>query len=282
MMDLRELAPPRLPLARVWIDHVDTAIVRLAASRRHAATWAAEQKPPGSGRDYRREALVMRRVGTEARRWGLPETTARSLVTLLIHDACSAQGLPTEPAPMIDTDDLRSNPVPVWQRRLATVLPPPERWRPLVSHLPPALLGSLFVRAAQQALERSLARGDFDFLEGRRIGIEVQDLGLVWTLGLCEGRLLTLDAEPEARVRGSLVDLLLLASRLEDADTLFFHRRLVVLGDTALGLEARNVLDRLDWSEVPLALRVPLHRAARLLRDLRALAKADASHALSP
>lgn len=269
--------PPRLPLARVWIDHVDASIVRLAASRRHAAIWAAVQKPADAGRDPRREAVVLRRIDAAARAWGLPETTARALAALLIRDACAAQGLPTEPAAMLDAYADPATIPPAWQRRLAAVLPPPARWRPLASRLPPTLIGPLLAAAAGHALARPLAKGEFDFLEGRRIGIEVQDLGLAWTLSLREGRLQATDGDAEASVRGSLVDLLLLASRLEDADTLFFQRRLVLVGDTELGLEARNVLDRLDWSEVPLALRLPLHRAALLLRELRALAKVDST-----
>jgi len=69
----------RLSLARAWIDHVDAAIVRLAASRRHAALWAAAAKPPGSGRDAAREAEVLRHMGDEALAWGLPEPTARAI-----------------------------------------------------------------------------------------------------------------------------------------------------------------------------------------------------------
>ena len=60
-----------------------------------------------------------------------------------------------------------------------------------------------------------------------------------------------------------------LASRLEDADTLFFQRRLELTGDTELGLTARNLLDRLPWESVPLGLRVVLNRCARLASEAR-------------
>src|SRR3546814_14456374 len=65
-------------------------------------------------------------------------------------------------------------------------------------------------------------------------------------------------------VRGTATDLLLLAARLEDADTLFFQRRLVLAGDTELGLTVRNLLDRLPWEAVPLAVRIVLNRCAPL------------------
>lgn len=263
--------PSRLTLARAWIDHVDGTIVRLAATRRRAAVWAAESKPPGTGRDFSRESDVVRHVRTEAQAWGLPENTAQAIALLLIRDACFVQGLPMEPAIMFE--DFEAPVAPGWQRRLAAILPPPAWWKMLSCRLPPALVGRVLAKAAAHALANSLAKGEFAFLEGRRLGINVRDLGIVWTLGLREGRLLTVHDEPEATVRGDVVDLLLLASRLEDADTLFFQRCLVLVGDTALGLEARNVLDRLDWSEVPLAQRVPLHRLALFLRDMRALSR---------
>ncbi|MBP6514766.1 MAG: SCP2 sterol-binding domain-containing protein, partial [Steroidobacteraceae bacterium] len=69
--------------------------------------------------------------------------------------------------------------------------------------------------------------------------------------------------------RGSATDLLLLASRLEDADTLFFQRRLRLTGDTELGLTARNLLDQLPWESVPAPLRIALEKAAQLARALR-------------
>ena len=42
-------------------------------------------------------------------------------------------------------------------------------------------------------------------------------------------------------------DLLALASRAEDPDTLFFQRRLALEGDTAIGLRVKNLLDALDF-----------------------------------
>ena len=76
-------------------------------------------------------------------------------------------------------------------------------------------------------------------------------------------------APAESTVRGSATDLLLLASRLEDADTLFFQRRLQLTGDVELGLTVRNLLDQLPWEKIPLGLRIALDRGARLARAAR-------------
>jgi predicted lipid carrier protein YhbT len=121
-----------------------------------------------------------------------------------------------------------------------------------------------------RVLDAPLREGALDFMRGRRLAIEVSDLRLRWVLELRDDRLCVTDAEAEASVRGSATDLLLLAGRLEDADTLFFQRRLVLTGDTELGLTARNMLERLPWESVPLGLRIVLNRGARFARTARA------------
>jgi predicted lipid carrier protein YhbT len=51
--------------------------------------------------------------------------------------------------------------------------------------------------------------------------------------------------EPDVTIRASLRDYVALALRREDPDTLFFTRRLVIEGETELGLEVKNALDAL-------------------------------------
>lgn len=117
-----------------------------------------------------------------------------------------------------------------------------------------------------QVLTDAFAGGALADLRGRRIGIEVQDLDQRFVIEVLEQRLVVLDpvAIPECWVRGSLTDLLQLASRSEDADTLFFQRRLMLTGDVELGLLVRNLLDQLPWEQIPLGLRILMHRGARL------------------
>jgi len=49
----------------------------------------------------------------------------------------------------------------------------------------------------------------------------------------------------DVTIRAALRDYLALALRREDPDSLFFARRLVIEGDTALGLTVKNALDSL-------------------------------------
>ncbi|QFU00178.1 SCP-2 sterol transfer family protein [Halomonas sp. THAF5a] len=91
-----------------------------------------------------------------------------------------------------------------------------------------------------------LAEGEFDALEGRRISLTVEDLGVTLTLSLVEQRLVLCLEPGEATIRGGWREFLCLATRREDPDSLFFQRRLSIEGDTELGLMVKNLLDGLE------------------------------------
>jgi predicted lipid carrier protein YhbT len=141
--------------------------------------------------------------------------------------------------------------------------------------LPEPLLRLGAARFIDLVLAAPLAAGALDDLAGRRLGVEATDLGQRWIIAVGQRSLEVLPpATPaEAMVRGEVTDLMLLASRLEDADTLFFHRRLQLTGDVELGLTVRNLLDQLPWESLPRPLRTALEGGARLARAAR-----DARH----
>ncbi len=150
-------------------------------------------------------------------------------------------------------------------------LPPPARLAPLLTLLPPRLRQRAFERAAMHALSAAFADGALADLRGRRIGVEIADLEQRFVVEVLDRQLVVLDpvAMPDACVRGTLTDLLQLASRSEDADTLFFQRRLTLTGDVELGLRVRNLLDQLPWEQIPLGARILLHRGARFAAEAR-------------
>ena len=82
-------------------------------------------------------------------------------------------------------------------------------------------------------------------LRGKVLRLEVRGLPFAPQLTLDFIGLRPSFARPDVTVRASLADYLALALRREDPDTLFFTRRLVIQGDTALGLELKNALDAL-------------------------------------
>ncbi|MNT73963.1 SCP-2 sterol transfer family protein [compost metagenome] len=70
-------------------------------------------------------------------------------------------------------------------------------------------------------------------------------------------------AKADVTIRGNWREFLLLASRQEDPDTLFFRRRLVIEGDTELGLTLKNLIDSLDPEVLPVWLWRNLERAGK-------------------
>lgn len=114
--------------------------------------------------------------------------------------------------------------------------------------------------------------GEAAGLDSRVLAVEVHDLDARWTFTLRAGRLVLgeRDAVADATIRGRAAEFLMLTGRVEDPDTLFFQRRLEVTGDTTVGLTTRNLLDRLCWEDLPLALRIVLNRAGRLGQRIRA------------
>ena len=112
----------------------------------------------------------------------------------------------------------------------------------------------------------ALAEGELNFLQGRWLGIEIRDLGLRWSTTVEQGKLQVEDrAEADVWFRGDVNDLLLVAARRLDPDTLFFQRRLVIEGDTELGLEVKNLMDAIELEFMPAPLRIGLMQLADLV-----------------
>ena len=140
---------------------------------------------------------------------------------------------------------------------------------PYGRHVPFAVQCRVIELAAARLFAAPLAEGAFDLLQERWLRLEVSDLGLAWCLS-CQGtqmRVALRDAV-DVCIRGTWRDFLLLASRQEDPDTLFFSRRLVIEGDTELGLALKNLIDSLDPDDLP-------PRLWQLLGGLEAQVKAE-------
>jgi predicted lipid carrier protein YhbT len=120
---------------------------------------------------------------------------------------------------------------------------------------PPAQALSLALNAA--LLGGLIARDALEPLRGRTVSIEVRDLGVRVRLeyGARGFRPYSGTAKTDLSLKAGAADYLALALRREDPDTLFFKRRLVMTGDTDLGLVVKNALDAIDWSRLPRPLR---------------------------
>ncbi len=115
-----------------------------------------------------------------------------------------------------------------------------------------------------------LEAGELGFLAQRVMNVIVTDAELRFSVRLDQDKLRAGNevAEADVTIEGTVYTFLLLATRKEDADTLFFHRQLKTSGDTELGLHVKNFLDGLEPETLP------YHRVIdRILR--RSLAVAD-------
>ena len=112
-------------------------------------------------------------------------------------------------------------------------------------------------------LRQALADGELDFLESRWLKIEVSDLNLSWQMSVSEGKLIVREqGEADVSFSGQANDLILIAARKQDPDTLFFQRRLRIEGDTELGLNVKNLMDSIDLDTMPALLKNGLLRLA--------------------
>ncbi|EGR3961351.1 sterol-binding protein [Vibrio cholerae] len=110
----------------------------------------------------------------------------------------------------------------------------------------------------------ALQDGDFEFLEDKWLKVEVKDMELRWFISYQNDKLVVADkpVAEDVSFSGNLNDLVLIAGRKEDPDTLFFQRRLSIEGDTELGLEVKNLMDSVDLQQLPKALQILLHQLA--------------------
>ena len=135
----------------------------------------------------------------------------------------------------------------------------------LISRLPTQPPSMAFALLANRVLWPALKELDHQPLIGRRYAIRVKDLGLCVRFTVTARGFAPHSGTPELTISANARDFLLLMSRREDPDTLFFSRRLVSEGDTELGLVVKNLLDALDPELVLQRLPLPLKHAARRL-----------------
>jgi predicted lipid carrier protein YhbT len=119
------------------------------------------------------------------------------------------------------------------------------RLGPRLPQLPPTLA---LVAALNVALGRMLPREPLEPLIGRRITIKVLDAGMTLRFAYGErGFRPSFESTPaDLTMSARSRDFLALLLREEDADTLFFSRRLLMEGATELGLLVKNTLDGID------------------------------------
>ena len=133
--------------------------------------------------------------------------------------------------------------------------------------IPPRLNSAVLAQILNRVFKPELADGELDFLEHKVMRIGVDDARLSYRLTLRQGRLEAArpGAPDDLSIEGNTYEFLLLATRREDPDTLFFNRRLRLGGNTELGLYTKNFLDSIELEERAGPLLGVMNRATELL-----------------
>jgi len=137
----------------------------------------------------------------------------------------------------------------------------------LLSRLPPYPASWVFVQGLNLMLAPQLPDDVRAMLAGRSLRLRLLDAGVGFDF-CWQGSAFAAARHgpaPDLTIGASVHDLMLLARRQEDPDTLFFSRRLLLEGDTELGLLFKNTLDSLELPPFELQSLGP-HRVLALLR----------------
>jgi predicted lipid carrier protein YhbT len=124
--------------------------------------------------------------------------------------------------------------------------------------------------AMNAMLATPLEAGELEFLAQHVMNVFVTDAGLRFSVRLDQDKLRAGNevTEADVTIEGTVYTFLLLATRKEDADTLFFHRQLKTSGNTELGLYIKNFLDGLEPETLPYFRTIdPILRTSLALAD---------------
>ncbi|MDP2788043.1 MAG: SCP2 sterol-binding domain-containing protein [Pseudomonadota bacterium] len=139
----------------------------------------------------------------------------------------------------------------------------------VIAALPTWPASRAFALAANLAAWPSLRELDWSHVHGRRFCVHVRDAGLKLYFSLhADGFRAERNGLSDVTFTATTVDFARLALRLEDPDTLFFNRRLLIEGDTDLGLTVKNMLDAVELETAAASMPAGLGRIVLNLRRL--------------
>lgn len=145
---------------------------------------------------------------------------------------------------------------------------PPVALATLLARLPAYPASLAFATAFNLTVWKSLQDLDWEALQGRRFCVQVRDVGIsLWFSVAASGLKAEQARQADVTFTATLMDFTRLALRLEDPDTLFFNRRLLIEGDTDLGLRTKNMLDGVEFETLLASFPGVLGKAINRLRE---------------
>ncbi len=109
---------------------------------------------------------------------------------------------------------------------------------------------------------------DIQFLDGKILCIEVSDIEHREYFTLEAGKIsIAQKHEADVTLSGNLKDFISLMKHQVDPDTLFFQRKLMISGDTELGLEVKSLFDYFTWDSLPYSMKKSINILDVLLEE---------------
>lgn len=149
----------------------------------------------------------------------------------------------------------------------------PKILKPSLKLVPFSLQKKILIPALHSVFNEAIEDGEFEFLVGKWLKISVIDLDLHWLISIENDQLIM--QAPNSLIKEDVSfsatgdDLVLIAGRKQDPDTLFFQRRLKIEGDTELGLEVKNLIDAIDIEQLPTSIHGLVDYSATFLQNTR-------------
>ncbi|WP_440873978.1 ubiquinone anaerobic biosynthesis accessory factor UbiT [Thalassotalea sp. PLHSN55] len=157
-------------------------------------------------------------------------------------------------------------PLPVRENIISLI---PKVLKPTFKLVPFTVQKKVLIPALHSVFKEAMEDGDFEFLQDKWLRIHITDLDINWWLSFADDSLVM--ASPAQMVKEDVCfsasgdDLVLIAGRKQDPDTLFFQRRLKIEGDTELGLEVKNLIDAIDIEQLPSSVHSAVEQVANWL-----------------
>ena len=153
----------------------------------------------------------------------------------------------------------------------------PKILRPNLRLLTFSAQKALLLPALTSIFQEPIEDGDLEFLQDKWLEISIIDLELNWWLSFDQDKLLMASINElklsniieDVSFSATGDDLILIAGRKQDPDTLFFQRRLKIEGDTEIGLEVKNLIDAIDIEQLPSSVHSLVAFSADFLQNTR-------------
>jgi len=149
----------------------------------------------------------------------------------------------------------------------------PRMATPAFRFCPFSIKNTVLLCALRSVFKEAIEEGDFEFLQNHWLSISVTDIGFEFWVSFVDDDLLLStpiqQKKHDVSFKASAEDLLLIAARKQDPDTLFFKRRLQIEGDTELGLAVKNLIDSVDLDSLPSAVHRFVVHSAQVIQTTR-------------